>query len=133
LGASLPSSSRPPRALAHPRTRPPPPRATPQTSLSPAKDLFVAAAAGPVASLVVVPLVISNLAFGAFYFTMESPSDFINVRDTLLAFTASVTLLIHTKLSGRTRLLSEAMTEVGRGGVRSGGAGRGAGRGRGQG
>jgi hypothetical protein len=72
----------------------------------------VVAGAGAVASLVVVPLVVNGLAFGAFYFTLSCPSDFVNIQDTLLSFTASVTLTIHNKLAGRTRRLCAVMTEV---------------------
>jgi len=53
------------------------------------------------------------MAFGALYFTLECPSDFTNLQDALLGLTASVTLIIHQKLSGRTRVLWEAMSEVG--------------------
>ena len=63
------------------------------------------------------PQVVRDMAFGACYFTLDCPSDFVNLQDTLLGFTASVTLMVHHKLSGRTRLLGSVMSEVGRGGA----------------
>lgn len=82
-----------------------------QTCLAPAKDMFVAATE-PVASVVVVPLVVKEVAFGAIYFSLDTPSDFANLQDTLLGFVASATLLVHHKISGRTQLLRGAVTEA---------------------
>jgi hypothetical protein len=52
---------------------------------SPARDLFTAAAAAPVTSVVVVPLVgPDDAAVGALYFTQSCACDFANIQDALL-------------------------------------------------
>lgn len=82
-----------------------------QTCAVPARDMFVTAEE-PVASLVVVPLIVKDIPFGALYFTLDTPSDFTNLQDTLLGFVASVTLIVHNKLAGHTRLLWGAVSEA---------------------
>lgn len=52
------------------------------------------------------------MAFGALYFALNCPNDFANVQDTLLGLTASITLTVHHKLAGHTRVLSGMVSEV---------------------
>ncbi|KAI8466889.1 MAG: hypothetical protein J3K34DRAFT_460676 [Monoraphidium minutum] len=82
-----------------------------QTCATPARDMFITAEE-PVAAIVVVPLVVKEVAFGALYFTLEAPSDFTNLQEALLGFVASVTLMAHNKLAGYTRVLWGAVSEA---------------------
>ncbi|GBF87377.1 hypothetical protein Rsub_00088 [Raphidocelis subcapitata] len=77
-----------------------------QMSSLPARDLFLTSG-DTVASLVIVPLVARDLAFGfgAFYYSLATPCDFENLQECLMGFTSAVTLITHSTLAGRTRAL----------------------------
>ncbi|KIY95260.1 hypothetical protein MNEG_12702 [Monoraphidium neglectum] len=77
-----------------------------QNNPSPARDLFTAAAAAPVTSVVVVPLVgPDDAAVGALYFTQSCACDFANIQDALLGFVHCVTLTLQQKLAGQAAAL----------------------------
>jgi hypothetical protein len=75
-----------------------------QNSRSPARDVFTHTT-NPVSSVVVVPLMVNDDAFGALYFTQDQACDFTNIQETLLGFVHCVTLVLHSKLSGQLQQL----------------------------
>lgn len=47
-----------------------------------------------VASIVVIPLIYEGKAFGGFYLTLESTSNFQNIKDLLMGFINLVVLVL---------------------------------------
>lgn len=68
-----------------------------QNTRSPARDVFTHTTQ-PVSSVVVVPLLVNEVPFGALYFTQDTPCDFSNIQEALLGFVHCTTLTLHNKL-----------------------------------
>lgn len=69
-----------------------------QSCMKPATDIFISGQE-MVASIVVLPLIYEGQAFGGFYVTLESTSNFQNIKDLLMGFVNSVVLVLQKKLS----------------------------------
>jgi hypothetical protein len=82
-----------------------------QNCPAPARDVFTHAS-HMVSSVVVVPLLAADRAFGALYFTQDAPCDFVNIQDALLGFVHCVTLSLHNKLAGELALLRGMVDKV---------------------
>ena len=69
-----------------------------QSCMKPATDIFISGQE-MVASIVVLPLIYEGVAFGGFYVTLESTSNFQNIKDLLMGFVNSVVLVLQKRLS----------------------------------
>ena len=71
-----------------------------QSCMKPATDVFISGHE-MVASIVVIPLIYEGKAFGGFYVTLESTSNFQNIKDMLMGFINTVVLVLQKKLSNQ--------------------------------
>lgn len=83
-----------------------------QSCMKPATDIFISAAQ-MVASIVVLPLIYGGQTLGGLYFTLETPSNFQNIKDLLMGFVNSIVLLLHQKLDGQMHEMWEVIVQVG--------------------
>jgi hypothetical protein len=81
-----------------------------QSCLQPAPDIFVGS--GKVASVVVVPLIYDGITFGGLYFTLDTPSSFAFMKDTLTGFVNIVVLLLAQRLQPNLSTVWEAVPQV---------------------
>jgi len=68
-----------------------------QSCMKPATDIFISGHE-MVASIVVLPLIYKGQTFGGFYVTLETTSNFQNIKDLLMGFVNSVVLVLHQRL-----------------------------------
>jgi hypothetical protein len=80
--------------------------------MKPATDIFISSQQ-MVASIVVLPLMYSDQNMGGLYFTLETPSNFQNIKDMLMGFVNSIVLLLHQKLEGQLQQMWEVVVQVG--------------------
>jgi hypothetical protein len=81
-----------------------------QNTRTPARDVFTHTTQ-PVSSVVVVPLLVNDAAFGALYFTQDAACDFSNIQDALLGFVHCATLTLHNRLVPRLDQLWEMVAQ----------------------
>ena len=62
--------------------------------------------------MVVMPLISNNHSIGALYFTLETPSNFQNIKDELVGFVNGVVRLLHQRLEGQMQQMWEVVTQV---------------------
>lgn len=65
-----------------------------------------------VASIVVLPLMYGDQNLGGLYFTLETPSNFQNIKDMLMGFVNSIVLVLLQKLEGRLHHMWDAVVQV---------------------
>ncbi|GFR46005.1 hypothetical protein Agub_g7483, partial [Astrephomene gubernaculifera] len=68
-----------------------------QSCMKPATDIFISGQE-MVASIVVLPLIFDGVTFGGFYVTLETTSNFQNIKDLLMGLVNSVVLLLAKRL-----------------------------------
>ncbi|GLI71621.1 hypothetical protein VaNZ11_016888, partial [Volvox africanus] len=68
-----------------------------QSCMKPATDIFISGQE-MVASIVVLPLIFDGITFGGFYVTLETTSNFQNIKDLLMGLVNSVVLLLAKRL-----------------------------------
>jgi len=68
-----------------------------QSCMKPATDIFISGQE-MVASIVVLPLIYEGHTFGGFYVTLETTSNFQNIKDLLMGFVNSVVLVLQRRL-----------------------------------
>mmetsp|Transcript_11081 Transcript_11081/g.19260 ORF Transcript_11081/g.19260 Transcript_11081/m.19260 type:complete len:904 (+) Transcript_11081:107-2818(+) len=68
-----------------------------QSCMKPATDIFISGQ-DMVASIVVLPLIYEGTTFGGFYVTLETVSNFQNIKDILMGFVNSVVLVLQKRL-----------------------------------
>eukprot|EP00878_Enallax_costatus_P007727 GHUV01008088.1.p1 GENE.GHUV01008088.1~~GHUV01008088.1.p1 ORF type:complete len:865 (+),score=285.58 GHUV01008088.1:142-2736(+) len=71
-----------------------------QSCMKPATDIFISSQQ-MVASIVVLPLMYGDQNLGGLYFTLETPSNFQNIKDMLMGFVNSIVLVLLQKLEGQ--------------------------------
>jgi len=71
-----------------------------QSCMKPATDIFISGQ-DMVASIVVLPLIYEGTTFGGFYVTLETTSNFQNIKDLLMGFVNSVVLVLHQRLQAQ--------------------------------
>uniref|UniRef100_A0A383W413 GAF domain-containing protein n=1 Tax=Tetradesmus obliquus TaxID=3088 RepID=A0A383W413_TETOB len=71
-----------------------------QSCMKPATDIFISSQQ-MVASIVVLPLMYGEQNLGGLYFTLETPSNFQNIKDMLMGFVNSIVLVLLQKLEGQ--------------------------------
>lgn len=86
----------------------------PQSCMKPATDIFISSQQ-MVASIVVLPLMYGDQNLGGLYFTLETPSNFQNIKDMLMGFVNSIVLVLLQKLEGRLHHMWDAVVQVGGG------------------
>ncbi len=67
-----------------------------------------------VASIVVLPLIFDGVTFGGFYVTLETTSNFQNIKDLLMGLVNSVVLLLAKRLQPQRDQIWESILSVGR-------------------
>jgi hypothetical protein len=82
--------------------------------MKPATDIFISSQQ-MVASIVVLPLMYGDQNLGGLYFTLETPSNFQNIKDMLMGFVNSIVLVLLQKLEGRLHHMWDAVVQVGGG------------------
>ena len=85
--------------------------------MKPATDIFISGQ-DMVASIVVLPLIYDGRTFGGFYVTLDTTSNFQNIKDLLMGFVNSVVLVLHQRLQAQREQIWEATLTVGGGGGR---------------
>jgi hypothetical protein len=83
-----------------------------QSCMKPATDIFISSQQ-MVASIVVLPLMYGDQNLGGLYFTLETPSNFQNIKDMLMGFVNSIVLVLLQKLEGRLHHMWDAVVQVG--------------------
>lgn len=68
-----------------------------------------------VASIVVLPLIFDGVTFGGFYVTLETTSNFQNIKDLLMGLVNSVVLLLAKRLQPQRDQIWESILSVGGG------------------
>lgn len=68
-----------------------------QSCMKPATDIFISGH-DMVASIVVLPLTYEGVTFGGFYVTLETTSNFQNIKDLLMGFVNNVVLVLQKRL-----------------------------------
>jgi hypothetical protein len=86
--------------------------------MKPATDIFISSQQ-MVASIVVLPLMYGEQNLGGLYFTLETPSNFQNIKDMLMGFVNSIVLVLLQKLEGRLHHMWDAVVQVGGAGART--------------
>lgn len=84
----------------------------PQSCMKPATDIFISSQQ-MVASIVVLPLMYGEQNLGGLYFTLETPSNFQNIKDMLMGFVNSIVLVLLQKLEGQLHHMWDAVVQVG--------------------
>jgi hypothetical protein len=79
--------------------------------MKPATDIFISSQQ-MVASIVVLPLMYGDQNLGGLYFTLETPSNFQNIKDMLMGFVNSIVLVLLQKLEGRLNHMWDAVVQV---------------------
>jgi hypothetical protein len=79
--------------------------------MKPATDIFISSQQ-MVASIVVLPLMYGDQNLGGLYFTLETPSNFQNIKDMLMGFVNSIVLVLLQKLEGRLHHMWDAVVQV---------------------
>lgn len=92
--------------------------------MKPATDIFISSQQ-MVASIVVLPLMYGDQNLGGLYFTLETPSNFQNIKDMLMGFVNSIVLVLLQKLEGRLHHMWDAVVQVGERGWLGGASGLG--------
>lgn len=83
-----------------------------QSCMKPATDIFISSQQ-MVASIVVLPLMYGDQNLGGLYFTLETPSNFQNIKDMLMGFVNNIVLVLLQKLEGRLHHMWDAVVQVG--------------------
>ena len=65
-----------------------------------------------VASIVVLPLICDGQTFVGFYVTLETTSNFQNIKDLLMGFVNSVVLVLQKRLYPQRELIWDAIMSV---------------------
>lgn len=82
-----------------------------QSCMKPATDIFISGQE-MVASIVVLPLIFEGVTFGGFYVTLETTSNFQNIKDMLMGLVNSVVLLLAKKLQPQRDAIWEGILSV---------------------
>jgi hypothetical protein len=94
-----------------------------QSCMKPATDIFISGNE-MVASIVVLPLIYDGEAFGGFYVTLESISNFQNIRDLLMGFVNNVVLILQQRLKNQREQIRDQIlvsgAREGKGGAKGG-------------
>jgi hypothetical protein len=90
-----------------------------QSCMKPATDIFISSQQ-MVASIVVLPLMYGDQNLGGLYFTLETPSNFQNIKDMLMGFVNSIVLVLLQKLEGQLHQMWDVVVQVGEGCDRGG-------------
>jgi hypothetical protein len=83
--------------------------------MKPATDIFITSQQ-MVASIVVLPLMYGEENLGGLYFTLETPSNFQNIKDMLMGFVNSIVLVLLQKLEGQLHQMWDVVVQVRAGG-----------------
>lgn len=83
-----------------------------QSCMKPATDIFISSQQ-MVASIVVLPLMYGEQNLGGLYFTLETPSNFQNIKDMLMGFVNSIVLVLLQKLEGQLHQMWDVVVQVG--------------------
>eukprot|EP00775_Hariotina_reticulata_P013923 gene13923-14041_t len=86
-----------------------------QSCMKPATDIFISSQQ-MVASIVVLPLMYGDQNLGGLYFTLETPSNFQNIKDMLMGFVNSIVLVLLQKLEGQLHQMWDVVVQEGAGG-----------------
>eukprot|EP00201_Polytomella_parva_P010422 CAMPEP_0175058822 /NCGR_PEP_ID=MMETSP0052_2-20121109/12069_1 /TAXON_ID=51329 ORGANISM="Polytomella parva, Strain SAG 63-3" /NCGR_SAMPLE_ID=MMETSP0052_2 /ASSEMBLY_ACC=CAM_ASM_000194 /LENGTH=934 /DNA_ID=CAMNT_0016324261 /DNA_START=67 /DNA_END=2867 /DNA_ORIENTATION=- len=82
-----------------------------QSCMKPATDIFISRHE-MVASIVVLPLIFDEVTFGGFYVTLETTSNFQNIKDLLMGLVSSVVVVLSQRLeSQRTSIWDSVMAK----------------------
>lgn len=84
-----------------------------QSCMKPATDIFISGQE-MVASIVVLPLIYEGTTFGGFYVTLETTSNFQNIKDLLMGFVNSVVLVLQQRLQSQQEQIWDAIMNVSR-------------------
>lgn len=76
--------------------------------MKPATDIFISGNE-MVASIVVLPLTYEGQAFGGFYVTLETISNFQNIKDLLMGFVNSIVLILQKRLMNQREQIWDAI------------------------
>jgi hypothetical protein len=79
--------------------------------MKPATDIFISSQQ-MVASIVVLPLMYGEQNLGGLYFTLETPSNFQNIKDMLMGFVNSIVLVLLQKLEGQLHQMWDVVVQV---------------------
>lgn len=79
--------------------------------MKPATDIFISSQQ-MVASIVVLPLMYGDQNLGGLYFTLETPSNFQNIKDMLMGFVNSIVLVLLQKLEGQLHQMWDVVVQV---------------------
>jgi hypothetical protein len=79
--------------------------------MKPATDIFISSQQ-MVASIVVLPLTYGTQNLGGLYFTLETPSNFQNIKDMLMGFVNSIVLVLVQKLEGQLHQIWDVVLKV---------------------
>lgn len=82
-----------------------------QSCVKPATDIFISSQQ-MAASIVVLPLQYGKQTLGGLYFTLENPSNFQNLKDTLMGFVNSIVLVMVQKLEGKLHQFWDLIVQV---------------------
>lgn len=82
-----------------------------QSCMKPATDIFISSQQ-MVASIVALPLMYGDQNLGGLYFTLETPSNFQNIKDMLMGFVNSIVLVLLQKLEGQLHQMWDVVVTV---------------------
>lgn len=82
-----------------------------QSCVKPATDIFISSQC-MAASIVVLPLAYGDQTLGGLYFTLETPSNFQNLKYMLMGFVNSIVLVLVQKLGGQLHLFWDLVVQV---------------------